>query len=125
MLLDNKADINLGKYWTPLREASAKGHQKVVEVLLKYDANIVDEYGSESTALSSAARNGHKGTVEILLKTIANFNLKIEYKHYEYALQEAHDGEIARMIREYRDKYFQWNSVANQSVSQPSAKDIP
>lgn len=51
-----------------LHWASGKGHKNVVELLLKYkaDVNMEDRYGD--TPLIKACRGGHSNIVEILLK---------------------------------------------------------
>ena len=51
-----------------LHWASSKGHKDIVELLLKYkaDVNIEDQHGN--TPLIKACRGGHSKIVEILLK---------------------------------------------------------
>uniref|UniRef100_A0A915KYJ9 Uncharacterized protein n=1 Tax=Romanomermis culicivorax TaxID=13658 RepID=A0A915KYJ9_ROMCU len=54
--------------WTPLHEAACRGHNKIVELLLKSGA-VVDAVGGEDciTPLHDAIINGHLETVRILL----------------------------------------------------------
>ena len=61
--------------WTPLHEASNRGHLDVVRVLVSHGANVNDKGGPHcdwTTPLMDAALNGHRGVVELLLERGAN-----------------------------------------------------
>ena len=78
-LLEDGADINAkGEYdETPLFCAAGYGHEKVVELLLKNEADI--EAGSfYGTALHAAAENGHAEVVRLLLEEGADINTEDE-----------------------------------------------
>ncbi|KAJ3757205.1 ankyrin repeat-containing domain protein [Lentinula raphanica] len=65
---------------TPLHVAAYMGHRDVVELLLKYDADInalskdLSTQKLEETAIECAIHKGYKGIVEILLKHGAELN---------------------------------------------------
>jgi ankyrin repeat protein len=54
--------------------ASANGHDKVVEILLKNDADISIRDERECTALHHAAQSGHANIVRMLLKAGCDIN---------------------------------------------------
>ena len=51
--------------------ASKNGYEKIVKLLLKYNADVIpkiySDFTAERTALTKAAIKGHEGIVEILL----------------------------------------------------------
>lgn len=59
---------------TPLLIASANGHDKVVEILLKNDAEVTIRDERECTALHHAAQSGHANIVRMLLKAGCDIN---------------------------------------------------
>ncbi|KAM7542139.1 hypothetical protein Aperf_G00000018490 [Anoplocephala perfoliata] len=71
-LLRNGADPNIDKdipESTPLIEASKEGLDQIVEILLKYGANVAQTTTPSCyTALHYAAANGHLNCVKLLLK---------------------------------------------------------
>jgi ankyrin repeat protein/membrane-associated phospholipid phosphatase len=59
-----------------LRQASAYGHGKVVELLLERGIDFNAKYSSEETSLVSAARMGHTDIVKLLLEHGADVDAK-------------------------------------------------
>lgn len=59
---------------TPLLIASANGHEKVVEILLKNDASITMKDERECTALHHAAQSGHSNIVSNLIEAGCDIN---------------------------------------------------
>ena len=76
-LLQHGADPNqvvISNHYSPLIVASAKGHIKIVETLLKANVLIDHRTLHGSTALYKACEQGHAVVVEMLLKQGANPN---------------------------------------------------
>lgn len=59
---------------TPLLIASANGHEKIVEILLKNDVDIKMRDERDSTALHHAAQSGHANIVDMLIKAGCDIN---------------------------------------------------
>jgi ankyrin repeat protein len=59
---------------TPLLIASANGHEKVVEILIKNEADVKIRDEREATALHHAAQSGHSKIVEMLLEAGCDIN---------------------------------------------------
>jgi len=59
---------------TPLLIASANGHEKVVQILLKNDASIAMKDEREATALHHAAQSGHSNIVAALIEAGCDIN---------------------------------------------------
>ena len=60
------------KLWTPIDVASAKGHHKVVELLIEADSEVDPKDKEKTTPLHHAASNGHLKVVKILLENGAD-----------------------------------------------------
>ena len=77
LVLSSSADVNMagGRYGSALASASAKGHKRVVQTLLKNGANVNTAGGHYGCALTSASARGHKEVVQILLTNGADVNM--------------------------------------------------
>jgi ankyrin repeat protein len=76
-LLDKGANVN-GRDefdYTALMYAASCGHEKTVELLLNYGANI-NSKNNDNTALIMALKNGNKEIAELLIDKGANVNSK-------------------------------------------------
>jgi ankyrin repeat protein len=71
--LINSGDKKFG--WTALHEASWKGHEDIVEVLLGAGASVGTQNGYQSTALHVASEYGHPEVVKRLLRWGADPNV--------------------------------------------------
>uniref|UniRef100_A0A8H8CH39 NACHT domain-containing protein n=1 Tax=Psilocybe cubensis TaxID=181762 RepID=A0A8H8CH39_PSICU len=84
-------DVNVntvgGKYGTALQAASNRGHELVVETLLKHGADVNAVAGKYGTALQAACYRGHESVVQALLKHGADVN--VVSGKYGTALQSA------------------------------------
>lgn len=79
LLLERKANVNAGNYWTALHSAISKENPKtkraMVELLLAYNADVnVKAGGDGDTPLQLAAKNGLTDIVEMLLAKGADVN---------------------------------------------------
>lgn len=63
-----------GYYGNALQAASAGGHEKVVEILLKEGMDVNAQGGEYGNALQAASKGGHERVVQILLKEEADVN---------------------------------------------------
>jgi ankyrin repeat protein len=68
----NASNPNFG--FTALMGASARGYQKIVELLLLHGADITKQDGELKSALIFAASQGHADIVDLLLKKGADIN---------------------------------------------------
>ncbi|KFY05690.1 hypothetical protein V491_09060 [Pseudogymnoascus sp. VKM F-3775] len=61
-------DVNAhgGAYGNALQAASARGHNKIIEVLLSKDANVNAQGGLYGNALQAASAEGYDKIVEVL-----------------------------------------------------------
>lgn len=77
-LINTGSDINAKGMddWTALTIASCKGNLKVVEFLLKHDANINQLEGGGNSALFWAVFYGHLDVIKLLLQHGADPNKK-------------------------------------------------
>lgn len=88
-LLEKGAKVNIEAgegYGTALYAASLNGHEKVVDILIRSDADINAEVGLLGTALQAASSKGHEKVVQILLENGAEVNRRVMN---ETALQAA------------------------------------
>jgi len=78
LLLNNGADPNLprGKYY-PLHLATQAGNVKIMENLLKHDADPDVQIPDGATSLLIAAQNGRIPSIELLYKYNANPNIQM------------------------------------------------
>ncbi len=75
ILINNKADLDFGKYGTPLIIAANWGYTEIVKLLIKSGADLNKKESIEShTALMEAAKNGHKKIVQLLIDAGADIN---------------------------------------------------
>ncbi len=75
ILINNKSDLDFGKYGTPLIIAANWGYTEIVKLLIKSGADLNKKESIEShTALMEAAKNGHKKIVQLLIAAGADIN---------------------------------------------------
>jgi ankyrin repeat protein len=102
LLLNNGADVNVhgGRYGTAIHAASTLGYGEIVEVLLKYRANVKKRAKGTrcETALTAASRHGHLQIVELLLNNGADVNTQGESFSYGTALQAASRGGHVQIV---------------------------
>ena len=55
-------------WWSPLMVASSRGHDDIVELLLRHGADIDAESSDHKYALLLAIKKGHVSTVKLLLQ---------------------------------------------------------
>ncbi|KAF3934310.1 Ankyrin-1 [Dactylella cylindrospora] len=140
-LLGQDADVNAtgGHYYTALNCASAKGHEKVVELLLDKGASIELQDDSEThgwhgrdigegTALYHASYYGHESIVRLLITNGAEINSK--GGSYGTALQAAsaggHIGTIKLLLENHAEvnAYVGGRATALQLASERGREDI-
>lgn len=97
MLFGKGAGTSLYGAMPPLHCASAKGHKKIVELLLSKWAKIDLQDAEGNTALIYACKNGHSKIVRLLVQ--AGANLEIENKHGDTALFHASEKNHLDVIR--------------------------
>eukprot|EP00833_Pecoramyces_ruminatium_P013063 jgi/Orpsp1_1/1187095/evm.model.d7180000055344.1 len=66
--------LNTSKEYSPLTFACEKGYQDIVEILIKYGANVDTEDKKGDTPLIIACKNNYNNIVKILIKNGANIN---------------------------------------------------
>ncbi|KAH8819881.1 hypothetical protein F5884DRAFT_839729 [Xylogone sp. PMI_703] len=106
LLLSKGADVNAKAKpsgITPLFEAAAKGHAKVLQCLLQHRANVMDRGSFKKTALHVAAANGHLECVSILLENYAD--RYIRDKDGCTPLDLAKKGGHSDIVRHLQSKY--------------------
>lgn len=87
-------DINYHDVWTALMWASYKGHENVVNLLIKYGANLDIKDNLGNTALMMADANGHLNIVNLLIDAGAvsttNDGQTVfeQIKYYNYNINE-------------------------------------
>ncbi|KAL5344963.1 hypothetical protein ACLOAV_009916 [Pseudogymnoascus australis] len=87
-LVEEGANVNAkgGDFGNALQAASARGHDKIIEVLLSKGADVNAQGGEYSNALQAASHGGHSKIVEVLLSKGANVNAQGgEYGNALYA----------------------------------------
>lgn len=79
--------------WTPLHEACLEGHDKIVELMLAYDAEVDAPGGDGDTPLHDAVGNTHAKVVELLLKHGASMDLVNEHEQtaLEFSIQKLNE----------------------------------
>ena len=122
ILRTNDIDVNktLTEYWagwTPLGVAAAANSVEVMEILLKYGADINGKNSSGITSLNDACYAGHENVVKFLIENGANVNLGTDLDFYyiqhpiegpyrpppsyvEYPLENAIRGQNLNIVRE-------------------------
>ena len=83
------SDVNAkgGLYGHPLEAASSKGHEKIVDLLIRKGADIHAQGGYFGNALQAASYEGHENIVQLLIKKGADINA--QGGHYGNPLQAA------------------------------------
>ncbi|KAF4331871.1 subtilisin-like serine protease [Fusarium beomiforme] len=76
-LVENEADITVADNngWTPVIEASFKGHVEVVKLLLENEADITIASNIGVTPVIAASLNGHVEVVKLLLENEADITI--------------------------------------------------
>jgi serine/threonine-protein phosphatase 6 regulatory ankyrin repeat subunit B len=89
--------------------ASQNGHLKVVELLLKQQADPNIQTKNGYTALMSASQNGHLKVVELLLKQQANPNIQTKdgCTALMYASQNGHLKVVELLLKQQADPNIQ------------------
>ena len=82
---------------TPLIWASEEGHEKVVEILVKKDADVNAQGGEYGNALQAASVGGHEKVVQMLLDARADVNA--QGGRYGTALQAALYGGREKVVK--------------------------
>jgi ankyrin repeat protein len=105
--LVNEVNSEEGEYGqTPLSWAAEKGHEAVVQLLLKTDKVEVDSKDSHGrTPLSKAAENGHEAVVQLLLeRDKVEVNSKDSYGRtpLSWAAKKGHEAVVQLLLE--RDK---------------------
>ena len=85
---------------TCLHFASRIGNRDIVEVLLRYGADI-NALQSDRNALYCAAREGHEGVVDVLLNFDANAEAKVlqQAQALHYASRRGHTRTVRRLLQ--------------------------
>ena len=77
-LLNKGADINtLAEGHNALSLAAAEGHAEIVELLIRFNADINFRGGCGATPLIFAAEHGHQNVIDVLLKHHADISLPL------------------------------------------------
>ena len=97
-------DVNAqgGEYGNALQAASARGHEKVVQILLDKGAGVNAQGGEYSNALQAASAHGHEKVVQMLLDKGADVNA--QGGSYGNALQAASEGGHEKVVQMFLDK---------------------
>ena len=69
-------DATPSGWWTPMMEASSKGHSVIIQSLLEFGANVNYSNDIGLTALMSAAVNKRPEIIKLLLESKADVNQK-------------------------------------------------
>ncbi|KAJ3652816.1 hypothetical protein Zmor_018749 [Zophobas morio] len=87
--------------WTPLYTASVNGHEKIVEFLVKYGAEINRTDRDGNAPLYAASMEGHEKIVEFLVKCGANVNGLNDYGETPLyaACLEGHEKIVERLVK--------------------------
>ena len=94
------AEINLqsGVGVAALMLAADKGHERVVELLLRHGAEVDLQDSGGGTALMSAATNSHERVVELLIRHGAEINLQ-QRGGLTALMGAAADGHLPNLLR--------------------------
>jgi len=97
-----------GYYGNALQAASAEGHKKVVQQLLKKGAEINAQGGFFDNALQAASFGGHKEVIEQLLKKGAEINAQGGF--FDNALQAASAEGHKKVVQQLLEKGAEINA---------------
>lgn len=99
LLIENKADVNLGIY-SALMTASENNYYAIAKILIENNANVnaINEKGN--TALMLASRSGNLEIVDFLIKNKADINLKNRngYTAFQLALKNKQE-KVVELLR--------------------------
>jgi len=107
ILRTNDIDVNktMTEYWagwTPINVAAASNSVEVIEILLKYGADVNGKTTDGMTSLNTACYAGHENAVKFLIENGASVNLgtEIDASYVEYPLENAIRSQNLNIIRE-------------------------
>jgi hypothetical protein len=117
LVFEAGADVNAqgGRYGNALQAASARGHDKTVELLLGKGADINAQGGRYGNALQAASANGQDKTVELLLSKGADINAQggVYGNALQAALAEGHDKIVELLLSKGADINAQGGHYGN------------
>lgn len=94
---DLKWQEQAGDWFVPLGLAATHGHAAIVELLLKFGADVETNHG-ELNALIWAARFGHTATIELLLQFGANIEARRGGSALIMAAMRGHEATVRLLL---------------------------
>ncbi|EAA63168.1 hypothetical protein AN3267.2 [Aspergillus nidulans FGSC A4] len=104
-----------GYYGNPLQAASARGHEKIVQILLDHGADVNAQGGKYRNALLAASVEGHGKIVHILLNQGADINAQNGYygSAFQAALVQGHEKIVQVLLQQVANVNTQDGIYAN------------